>query len=226
METMQDDCYMITIEDWTAGNQVEWTKKEFEGRLIPKQILIKAFFEKEQESIANLEANRDNITTQLEEIEVEHSGEDGFFSSLDKVNKANVNAELKEVNTELKTDKTNEELLEKRRVLEFYLKLAENQAEANKKLKEAKAELDDIVLNHYKSLTETEIKTLVVDDKWMASIEQTVKNEMQRISQRLTQRINELAERYEMPLPNLMDEINEWERKVNSHLTKMGFTWK
>jgi len=61
---------------------------------------------------------------------------------------------------------------------------------------------------------------------WMATIEHTVKNEMQRISQRLTGRIKELAERYQTPMPKLIEEVNQWEEKVNAHLAKMGLVWK
>jgi hypothetical protein len=58
---------------------------------------------------------------------------------------------------------------------------------------------------------------------WMATIEQTVKGEMNRISQRLTQRIKELAERYETPLPILVAETETLAKKVDGHLKKMGF---
>jgi type I restriction enzyme M protein len=108
-------------------------------------------------------------------------------------------------------------------VLEQYLKLSEKQAEANRKVKETKAELDKKLQEKYPSLTEAEIKTLVVEDKWIATIENTVKNEMQRISQRLTQRIKELAERYETTLSELLQELNHWEEKVKKHLEKMGY---
>jgi type I restriction enzyme M protein len=225
METMQDDCYLLVSDGWKVGNEVEWTKKEFEGRLIPKGLLIHRYFEAEQKALEQLEASRDALAAQLEELEEEHSGEEGFFSSLDKVNKASVNAELKSVTAELKADKTNADLLEKKKVLEQYLKLSDEQAEANKKVKETKAVLDKKLQDKYPSLTEAEIKTLVVEDKWFATIENTVKNEMQRISQRLTQRIKELAERYETTLPALLGEVSQWEEKVNAHLAKMGFTW-
>jgi type I restriction enzyme M protein len=85
--------------------------------------------------------------------------------------------------------------------------------------------LDIKVIERYKTLTETEIKQLVVDDKWMASIERSVKTEMERISQRLTQRIKELAERYETPLPKQTTDVAELEEKVTAHLQKMGFVW-
>jgi type I restriction enzyme M protein len=110
--------------------------------------------------------------------------------------------------------------------LEAYLKLKEQEAEANRKIKEAKAALDKKVIARYKTLTEDEIKTLVVDDKWMATIEKDIKTEMERISQRLTQRIKELAERYETPLPKQTNEVKELEIKVSAHLQKMGFVWK
>ena len=223
METMQDDCYLLVSDGWKVGNAVEWAKKEFEGRLIPKGLLIHRYFETEQKALEQLEANRDALAAQLEELEEEHSGEEGFFGSLDKVNKATVNAELKTVAADLKADKTNAELLEKRKVLEQYLKLSEEQAEANRKVKETKAGLDKKLQDKYPSLTEAEIKTLVVEDKWIATIENTVKNEMQRISQRLTQRIKELAERYETTLTELLQEVNHWEEKVKKHLEKMGY---
>jgi type I restriction enzyme M protein len=223
METMQDDCYLLVSDGWKVGNEVEWTKKEFEGRLIPKGLLMHRYFETEQKNLEQLEANRDALAAQLEELEEEHSGEEGYFGCLDKVNKAHVNAELKTVTADLKADKTNAELLEKKKVLEQYLKLSEEQAEANRKVKETKAELDKKLQEKYPSLTEAEIKTLVVEDKWIATIENTVKNEMQRISQRLTQRIKELAERYETTLSELLQELNHWEEKVKKHLEKMGY---
>ena len=81
------------------------------------------------------------------------------------------------------------------------------------------------MIERYKVLTEDKIKQLVVDDKWMASIERSVKTEMNRISQRLTQRIKELAERYETPLPKQTTDVAELENKVSTHLQKMGFVW-
>jgi len=109
--------------------------------------------------------------------------------------------------------------------LELYLKLSDDQTELNKKIKDAIADLDIKVIKRYKTLTIDEIKQLVVDDKWMANIERSVKTEMERISQRLTQRIKELAERYETPLPKQTTEVAALEEKVIAHLQKMGFAW-
>jgi type I restriction enzyme M protein len=46
---------------------------------------------------------------------------------------------------------------------------------------------------------------------------------MQRISQRLTGRIKELAKRYDATLPALEDDVEKMEKKVRGHLGKMGF---
>jgi type I restriction enzyme M protein len=66
---------------------------------------------------------------------------------------------------------------------------------------------------------------LVVDDKWMTAIEKSVKSEMERISQRLTRRIKELAELYETPLPKQTKKVVDLENKVTAQLQKMGFVW-
>jgi type I restriction enzyme M protein len=85
--------------------------------------------------------------------------------------------------------------------------------------------LEQKVWDKYKMLTDDEIKTLVVEDKWINYLQNVVKNEMQRISQRLTQRIKELSDRYETPLPLQLSEVKVLEEKVNAHLNKMGFVW-
>ena len=45
------------------------------------------------------------------------------------------------------------------------------------------------------------------------------------ISHRLTNRIVELAERYENTLPELERDTTEYEAEVKSHLERMGFKW-
>uniref|UniRef100_UPI000B2D4666 hypothetical protein n=2 Tax=Sphingobium cloacae TaxID=120107 RepID=UPI000B2D4666 len=77
----------------------------------------------------------------------------------------------------------------------------------------------------YPKLTEAEIKTLVVDDKWMAKIDADIHGEMDRISQVLTQRVRILAERYDVAMPELTKRVANLETKVEGHLKAMGFAW-
>ena len=59
LETMQDDSYLIVSDGWEVGTEVEYEKKEFEGKLIPKSILISRYFNDLKLEIENLEAERD-----------------------------------------------------------------------------------------------------------------------------------------------------------------------
>ena len=74
-------------------------------------------------------------------------------------------------------------------------------------------------------MSEDEEKTLVVEDKWLTTIASEVQTELNRISQALTGRINELAERYATPLPVLITETEALTSKVDTHLKKIGFIW-
>ncbi|HKZ46626.1 MAG TPA: N-6 DNA methylase, partial [Thermodesulfobacteriota bacterium] len=224
-ETMQDDVYALVDGGWEAGRKIEKQekKKEWEGLLIPQELIIATYFAAEHKDIETIETACDAITRQMEEMEEEHSGEEGLMSDAQnytgKITKASVQKRLKEIQKE-------KEAADERKVLQDYLRLAEQEAEARKKIKEAQATLEKMVLAKYQALTETEIKTLVVENKWMATIARDVRTEMERISQRLTGRIKELAERYETPLSVLTTEVDTLEQKVHAHLTKMGFVWK
>jgi type I restriction enzyme M protein len=81
------------------------------------------------------------------------------------------------------------------------------------------------VLARYGKLTEAEIKTLVVEDKWLASLRAAIDGEVQRVTQQLAGRVKELEERYAQPLPALEREVEAFSAKVEAHLKKMGLVW-
>jgi type I restriction enzyme M protein len=132
------------------------------------------------------------------------------------VNKANVNARL----TEIRGDNDDKDEIA---ALDEWLKLANGEMDLKRKLKDAASDLDTEAYKKYPKLTEVEIQTLVVDHKWLAALDAAVHGEMDRISQALTQRVKELAERYETPLPRMLSRVAELEAKVNAHLQKMGY---
>jgi len=222
--TMQDDCYLIAADGWKAETTriIEKDKKGKEKDkgwtcdLVPKSLIVARYFAKEQKAITALEAELENLTAQMTELEEEHGGEEGLFSNLDKVNKANVTVRLKEI-------KGDKEAKDEAAALNAWLKLATDEADRKRMLKEAEADLDAKAPAKYPKLTEAEVKTLVVEDKWMAALAAAIHGEMDRISQGLTQRVKELAERYETPLPQAVSKVAELEAKVNRHLEKMGF---
>jgi type I restriction enzyme M protein len=226
-EVMQDDCYLISVDGWQAetyrirveNRQKKIVDKGWECDLVPKKLVINHFFIKEKQAIEAMETEGETLAGRLTELEKEHSDDEGCFAELDKVNKGNVQARLKE----LQGDK---EAKDEVKVLKTYLNLLAKRAKNNKKIKEAKDELDQKLYAKYPTLTIDEIKTLVVEEKWMATIERNIRTEMEKISQRLAQRIKELVERYENSLPEQIAEVEELEQKVNAHLERMGFVWQ
>ncbi len=222
--TMQDDCYLIAADGWKAETYriVETDKKGKQKDkgwtcdLVPKALVVARFFAKEQAAIDKLAADLDATTAKLTELEEEHSGEDAPFSGFDKINKAAVNDRLREIGN----DKSAAEELA---VLKEWLKLSATEADLKKSLKDTEAALDAKALSQYPKLSDADIKTLVVEDKWLAALDAAIHAEMHRVSLQLTQRVKELAERYDTPLPQLTSHVAELETRVNAHLAKMGF---
>ena len=65
----------------------------------------------------------------------------------------------------------------------------------------------------------------MVEDKWLASLQAAIQTEIDAISQRLTGRIKELADRYENTMGELDDKTQDLEKKVTTHLESMGLVW-
>jgi type I restriction enzyme M protein len=103
--------------------------------------------------------------------------------------------------------------------------LSEKIFSVNADIKNASEVLDIKAFAQYRKLSPEEVKQIVIEAKWMASMSIAIKDEMDRISQRLTVRINELMERYDMPFPQIDKELSDLEAKVNAHLQKMGYVW-
>ena len=218
-DIMQDDVYLISADGWQAGNDAS-------NGLIPPQLIIARYFVAERDAIEQLEAERDAVTRAMEEMDEEHGGEDGLLNDAKndkgKLTKATVAARLKEI----KSVRAEPVEAQEQEQLNAYLALIEQESAASKKVKDAQKALDAKVAAQYAKLSADDIKTLVVDDKWLATLAADVQTELDRVSQALTGRIKQLAERYAEPLPQLADEVVALTAKVNEHLKKMGFACK
>jgi type I restriction enzyme M protein len=216
----------LVVDGWKVGKEIEKDdkkKNEWQGRIIPKQLMINRYFSAEQKAIDQLEIQQEDTVRQQEEMVEEHSGEDGL---LEEVTNDKGNITKGEIRKRIREIKDDLDYADELKVLEAYLQLLNTEADIKKQIKTAQTELNVKLLDKYKKLTENEIKTLVVDDKWLIRLEGDVQSEMQRISQRLTGRIIELAERYETPLPQQEKDVEMLTGKVEAHLKKMGFVWK
>jgi len=237
-QAMQDDLYSVSLDGWKAGN--EWqrhvtitrAKKEGTkdkekiteglsgviGRMLPADLLVQQYYNEDSMAITALQNDIENAKATITEIEEEHTAEGGLFEDLDKVNAG-------EVKKLLKTKKAEKAAKDEIAVLDNYLAQGEQIAKLNAKLKTVQAELEKKVVALYPTLTEADIKHVVIDVKWMQTLQENILGEMERISQRLAQRIKELAERYHDTLPQLEEEVREFEEKVKQHLLEMGIAW-
>lgn len=235
-ETMQDDLYLIAADGWIGAARprgiIESKEKKlketpdlvvrrrkYKMDLIPPTLVVARCFSAERIAIEAQQATRETAARELEEFIEEHSAEEGLLADAlndkGKVTKAGVTQRSKAISNEPESE-------EESSVLAKCLTLLEAGTKADKAVKEAQAALDEQVLARYVELTETRIKTLVVEDKWFVSIDSAIKGEVQRITQQLAGRVRELEERYASPLPELEREVEEFSAKVEEHLKRMG----
>ncbi|MCH6256551.1 N-6 DNA methylase [Puniceicoccaceae bacterium K14] len=257
-EVLQDDAYLIAADGWKAETYriTETNKKTGKTKdkgwacdLVPKELIVARYFSIEQSAIESQQAELESLEAQRTELEEEHSSEDGAFAELEKINKANITARLKELKPSAKGrarppgEPRQQELIaaespskynsneptsseaDEYAALQKWLDLNKAEAALKKAIKDADLALDQLAYEKYPKLSKSEIQTLAVDDKWLATLQQRTHSELDRITQALTQRVKELAERYEAPLPKMANRVDELEAKVNTHLEKMGFAW-
>jgi type I restriction enzyme M protein len=234
-ETMQDDCYLIAADGWKAETSriIEKDKKGKEKDkgwscdLVPKALLVARYFAAEQAEIDRLSAEVESVAAKLAELEEEQLGDEDAFSEaradaeegkVGKVTRATVTARLKEI-------KGDKDAKDEALILKEWIALSNEESDQKWQIKSDEGTLDARLYFRYPKLTAAEVKTLVVDDKWLATLDAAIHSEMDRVSQRLTQRVKELAERYETPLPRMASRVAELEAKVNQHLERMGFAW-
>ena len=115
-----------------------------------------------------------------------------------------------------------EGLFEELDILYDYLRLMKDEVAQKNAYKQAQDSLHTLVISKYDQLTDVEIKTLVVEDKWFPSIQTAIEREVQRVTQHLAGRVKDLEERYANPLPVLEREVEAFSERVAGHLRRMG----
>ena len=237
-DVMQDDVYLIAADGWTKAAQprgiiVDKEKKiqetpdltikrsKYKMDLVPPALIVARYFATEQAAIDSLELKQETASHELQEFIEEHTGEErpleDALNDEGKVTRAGVKAQLVSIQ-----DQGGSESEEERDALTRCLALSDAESKASKAVRDAQAGLDQGVLSRYATLTETELKTLVVEDKWFTSLWTAVEGEVQRMTQQIAGRVKELEERYAKPLPELEREVEAFSERVERHLRKMG----
>lgn len=234
-DTMQDDVYVLVQDGWSVGKVLRELvaekgeklketpdlvigKAKYKAELISPTLIVARYFADEQAKVDALQSKLDSASQELETYLEENGGDDGLLNDAlndkDKVTKTTVTMRLKvATNTDEKA------------VLKHAKKLFDSEADAKKALKEAQDALDLVVFKQYSKLSIDEIKSLIVDDKWLATLESNLIAEIERITQQLANRVKELEERYSEPLPMIMQSVASLSDKVADHLKAMGLEW-
>ncbi|WP_291201520.1 class I SAM-dependent DNA methyltransferase [Hyphomonas sp.] len=242
-ETMQDDCYLVSAEGWIKAarvreivkvknkdNKLVWPeagdyqigRRRFASDLLPAALIIARFFVKEQAALDVLDTRLAQLEQELKDKLEEGAGEEGLLAEVidgdgdkQKITAKGLKARLSEIGVDKAYADERAALLAYEELIEAYAKVKGERAAADAALLEA-------VHARYNALTEFEVRELVVHDKWLARLERDVQVELDRISQQLTGRVKQLAERYATPLPALQKEAAELAARVARHLNLMG----
>lgn len=232
MEVMQDDVYVLSQDGWQAGKVLRELvvekgeklketpdlvigKKKYKAELLPPALLAARYFVTEKLELDQLQVAHDGAVQALENFLEQNSGEDGLLDDAmndkEKVTASSIKTRLK-----IATDK------EEKAVLKAALTLFDSETKAKKAHKEAQEKLELAVLVHYPKLTDDDIRVLLVQDKWKASLVGALEAEIELMTQRLASRVTELEERYTTTQQDLTSRVAELEAKVAAHLLSMG----
>ena len=237
-DTMHDDVYLIMADGWQGAAKPRETVEDKERKLsetpdlvvgsgrsatkykmdlIPPALIVTRFFADDQAKIDQLAVEAEEAARAVEEYMEEHAVEDGQLANAmddDKISKALVATRLKQIKTGGDPDEI--------KALQQAIKLCDAEAAAKKAVKDAQTKLDLVVLKKYGGLTDDDIKTLVLDDKWRATVVRRVAAEVEALTLDLVVRIQQLGERYAETVRNLDGELQKLEAMVAAHLSAMG----
>lgn len=238
-DVMHDDVFLIMNDGWTNAATPRTTIEDkdrklsetpdlvigtgrsaakFKMDLIPPALLVARYFAHDQAKLDELQAQLDEASRAIEEYIEEHAGDDGPLAAAmedDKITNALATARLKEAKRE-GTDR------DEIKALAHLISLYDAESAAKKTAKEAQAILDLATLKKYGELNADEIKQLVLDDKWHATISRRIADEVNNLTLALVTRIQQLGERYAETVNDLDAELEKLEAKVVQHLADMG----
>lgn len=242
-DQMQDDVYLLAQDGWAAASTVRQlvpikdkngkniykeeadfefgnakTKTKHKSDIIPPALVVSRFFADKKANLDAITQSKENATQALESFIEDNSGEDSLIASALGENGKYKAADVKrEAKVATDTDEA--------AALSTLAKLQTNEAAAKKAEKAAIEALDLATFKKIPQLTEDEAKALTVNDKWLATIETRIGEEIERITQALATRVQTLDERYAKTLPELSDAVDSFSKKVETHLKKMGLKW-
>jgi type I restriction enzyme M protein len=217
-KTIEDkDRKLSETPDLVIGSGRGATKYKMD--LIPPILIAARYFAIEQAKVNELNLAAEEASRAVQEYIEDHAVEEGLLEEAigdsGKVTKVSANTRLKLARYE-KAD------WEEIQALQHVIDLFNTESVARAIAREAQAELDTAILKQYGKLTEDDVKTLVIDDKWQAVVTNRIVSEVESLTLDLASRIQLLGERYAETVGQLDESLAMAEAKVAGHLAAMG----
>ena len=229
-ETLRDDVYMVIESGWEAGGKLTAlpakakgekrtgrvdfviNKVEFRSELIPPELLIQTFFADKAQKVETARAAAEERLNNLAE---EYGGEEMLLSEYSN--------DKGEFTKKLVTDGLKVMGLDKdeKKVLQVVSDAFDAEADAKK----ASKDLEELVIARYQKLTDAEIKTLLIQTKWIGAVSASIETVLDSVRRILSGRLQTLASRYDNTLPTIAAEAVIKTEAVESQLKKMGLSW-
>jgi type I restriction enzyme M protein len=238
-DTMQDDVFIIAHDGWNAAKELREARKETDDKgkvkwleeadltvdkvrlvadVIPPRLVVARFFPEMQQAVDDAQTKAEEVGREIDELVEEHGAEGGLLADAlteaGKLTAASVKAR----------QKSGEAEPEEAKLLKQVAKLMAAETAAKKAVKEAEEALTEATLKQYPELTNEEIRSLVVDDKWLSDIAELIEAEVEARTEQMTARVRVLTERYGHPLPDIDNDFVDISQKVSAHLKRMGFS--
>jgi len=239
-ETMHDDVFLVMNDGWLGAAKPRKTIEDKDRKLsetpdiivgsgrgatkykmdlVPPALIVARYFAQERENLDKLISAVEEASRAVVEYVEEHALEDGLLAEAmddDKISKVLVAARLQIAKRE---GSDPGEVA----ALEHLLKLYETEAAGKKVVKAMQDELDKKTLVKYGDLSESEVKTLVLDDKWAATVVSRASAEVEGLTLALVERLHVLGDRYAETVSAIDDAQQQMDAKVMVHLVAMGF---
>ncbi len=230
--TMKDDLYLIVENGWNESAKphkmavkskevadFQIKKDKFKSETLPSSILVKAFFQKEADALAKVEADLESVSAAIGEFHENNSGDEDliseYFNDKGRIVK-------KDLDTALKNKTLEKEVMD---LLLQYEALVENESLLKEVTKDLSKKLTEKIIEKYESLDDELAKKLIIEDKWIESVSGVVHAQINQLIKVFTKRLIELHDRYESPLPMIEKNRENLFKSVHKHLEAMGVEW-
>lgn len=233
--TIHDDVFLVMNEGWHAAARPRPTILDKDGKLsetpdlvigsrrsaakyktdlLPPSLIVARYFAEQRADVEDLHAVAEEASRLVKEYLEEHAVEEGLLSEAmegDQVSKTLAQARLKEAKRE-GTDP------DEVAALEHVVGLYNDESAAKRAAKDTQTELDVVTLKQYGELSDRDVKSLLLTDKWSATIAAGIAAEVESLTFGLVGRILQLGERYAETVEELDVELSTIASRVASHL--------